>query len=285
MRTQRISIAPILLLSIVVVSSCGKAPVLTPEVVALSAASVPSDPSDRAWDKASEHLEPLVLQDLVEPRLMEASTAALRVRAITNGEEIAFRIEWPDSTRNDLPGPSHFVDACAVQLPSVVEANVPAPQMGETGKGVEIAYWRADWQASVDGREDSIRSIYPNASVDHYPFDAPSLEKGSDAQKEMATRYAPAAAVGNRRVGSRESPVEDLLAEGPGTTSRAPQSASKGKGVRTEAGWSVVILRRMPNGLGPGVRSQVAFAVWEGEHGEVGARKMRTGWVPLMMQK
>ncbi|HSB10121.1 MAG TPA: ethylbenzene dehydrogenase-related protein [Blastocatellia bacterium] len=285
MSEYRRSIAPIVVLSLLVVSSCRKSPVLTPEVVAISAASVPLDPGDRAWDNVSEHLEPLVLQDLVEPRLMEASTPAVRVRAITNGEEIAFRIEWPDSTRDDLPGPAHFVDACAVQVPSVVEASVPAPQMGEVGKGVEIAYWRADWQAALDGREDTIRSIYPNASVDHYPFDAPSLEKGSDAQKEMSTRYAPAAAVGNRRVGPRESSVEDLLAEGPGTLSRAPQAGSKGRGLRTEAGWSVVILRRMPNGLAPGVRSQVAFAVWEGAHGEVGARKMRTGWVPLMMQR
>jgi len=258
---------------------------MTTEVVALSAASVPLDPNDRAWDNASEHLEPLVLQDLVDPRLTEASTPSLRVRAITNGEEIAFRIEWPDTTKDDLPGPSHFVDACAIQTPAAVEATVPAPQMGEVGKTVEIAYWRADWQASVDGREDSIRSTYPNASVDHYPFDAPSLETGSEAQKEMATRYAPAAAVGNRRVGKRESPVEDLLAEGPGTLSRAAQTHSRGKGLRTEAGWSVVIVRPIPMGLAPGARSQVAFAVWEGEHREVGARKMRTGWVPLVMVK
>ncbi|HZM90308.1 MAG TPA: ethylbenzene dehydrogenase-related protein [Blastocatellia bacterium] len=258
---------------------------MTTEVVALSAASVPLDPNDRAWDNASEHLEPLVLQDLVDPRLTEASTPSLRVRAITNGEEIAFRIEWPDTTKDDLPGPSHFVDACAIQTPAAVEATVPAPQMGEVGKTVEIAYWRADWQASVDGREDSIRSTYPNASVDHYPFDAPSLETGSEAQKEMATRYAPAAAVGNRRVGKRESPVEDLLAEGPGTLSRAAQTHSRGKGLRTEAGWSVVIVRPIPIGLAPGARSQVAFAVWEGEHREVGARKMRTGWVPLVMVK
>jgi hypothetical protein len=30
--------------------------------------------------------------------------------------------------------------------------------------------------------------------------------------------------------------------------------------------------------------SQIAFAVWEGAHTEVGARKMRTGWVPLILK-
>ena len=285
MRTCVRQITPIIFISVLAASGCGRATVSTPEVVAVPAATVPLDPTDRVWDNAPEHLEPLILQDLVEPRLMEASTPSVRVRAITDGEEIAFRIEWPDNTKNDLPGPSHFVDACAVQVPSRIESNVPAPQMGETGKPVEIAFWRADWQASVDGREDSIKSTYPNATVDHYPFEAPSLEKGSQAQKEMATRYAPAAAVGNRRVGPRDTPVEDLLAEGPGTLSRAPQSGSKGRGVRSENGWSVVIIRSLPNGLAPGARSQIAFAVWEGAHEEVGARKMRTGWVPLLMQK
>jgi hypothetical protein len=40
----------------------------------------------------------------------------------------------------------------------------------------------------------------------------------------------------------------------------------------------------MPAGLAPATRTQVAFAVWEGSHDEVGARKMRTGWVQLAME-
>lgn len=215
---------------------------------------------------------------------MQASTPDVRVRAITNGTEIAFRLEWTDATKNDLPGPAHFVDACAVQVPTKIEANVPAPQMGESGKQVEITFWRADWQATVDGRPDSIREIYPNASVDHYPFEAPSLEKGSAAQNEMATWYAPARALGNRRVGPREPTVEYMIAEGPGTLDPTPPAGSKGRGVRTDDGWSVVITRRLPNGLAPGSRTQIAFAVWEGSHNEVGARKMRTGWIPPSMK-
>ena len=47
---------------------------------------------------------------------------------------------------------AQFPDACAVQLPAKLEPTVPAPQMGEAGKTVEITYWRAAWQAVVDGR-------------------------------------------------------------------------------------------------------------------------------------
>jgi hypothetical protein len=261
---------------------CGRAPTLTNEVVAIPSTTIPLDPASSAWDRAPEHLAALLLQDLVEPRLMKASTPDVRVRAITNGSEIAFRLQWVDAKKDDLPGPGVSVDACAVQLPKTMANNPPAPQMGEAGRPVEVTFWRADWQASVDGRGDSIRDLYPNAAVDHYPFQAPSLETGSAAQKEMAKRYAPAEAVGNRRSGPREFPVEDMVAEGPGTLAPASETSSTGKGVRTKDGWLVVVRRGLPAGLTPRARTQVAFAVWEGSQSETGSRKMRTGWIPLL---
>ena len=79
-------------------------------------------------------------------------------------------------------------------------------------------------------------------------------------------------------------PVEDMVAEGPGTLAPAAAVTSKGGGQRTKDGWSVVIQRKLPAGLAPRVRTQVAFAVWEGSQHEAGARKMRTGWIPLVVQ-
>ncbi len=46
-----------------------------------------------------------------------------------------------------------------------------------------------------------------------------------------------------------------------------------------------MLSRPLPTGLDPGMRTQVAFAVWQGAHQEVGARKMRSVWVPLLVQK
>ena len=100
----------------------------------------------------------------------------------------------------------------------------------------------------------------------------------------LLLRYAPARALGNRRAGPRDQPVEDLIAEGPSTLSPAPNAVSKGKGVKTPKGWAVVISRPMPAGFSAATPSQIAFAVWEGSHIEVGARKMRTGWVPLILK-
>jgi hypothetical protein len=46
----------------------------------------------------------------------------------------------------------------------------------------------------------------------------------------------------------------------------------------------VVIVRPLPAGVKAGGRSRVAIAVWQGQKGEVGARKMRTGWIPLALE-
>ena len=264
--------------------ACQRAPVAAPEVIAVSAATLPDDPAAALWQDAPEHIAKLLPQDLVEPRVLTPTTPDVRVRAITNGTDIAFRLEWADADLNDLPGAGRFIDGCAVQVPQQADANAPDPQMGNVGRGVQIAYWRADWQASVNGRADTIKELYPHASIDHYPFDAPSLEKGSDAQAQMARRYAPADAVGNRRAGPRTSAVEDLVAEGPGTITPAPSTSSRGRGVRTPAGWAVVITRALPDGLSTTSRTQVAFAVWQGAAQEAGARKMRSGWVGLSMR-
>jgi hypothetical protein len=270
---------------VALVSSCAKAPEeLTGEVTALWVETIPEDPADPAWGKAQSTNVELILQDLVEPRLMTPSTTRLHARAVTDGERIAFRLEWSDATNNEIPKTGAFTDACAIQLPQESGPDLPAPQMGEVSRTVEITYWRATWQAEVEGRlTDDIRSIYPNATTDHYPYDAQSLTPDSEEQKEMERRYSPAEAVGNEMGVSRTRAVQDLLAEGPGTLTPMEQQLSTGGGSRTGDGWQVVMVRPAPSWLVRGAQSQVAFAVWDGEADETGARKMRSVWVPLAL--
>jgi hypothetical protein len=254
------------------------------EVKAISVAALPSAPDDAAWRSAPVHAPQLLLQDVVEPRQLAASTASIEAQAMTDGKSIAFRLAWAAPTRSDLATPATFSDAVAVQLPAVAGGDVANPMMGEAGKPVEIVYWRASWQAAVDGRPDRLEALYPNARVDTYPFESPSLAAGSPEQLAMATRYAPARALANAMAGPRLTPVQDLVATGPGTLRPAEKSVSTGVGKATPGGWAVVIVRPLPASARPGARSQVAFAVWQGAKREAGARKMRTGWIPLSVE-
>ena len=256
-------------------------PVSESEVKAVFEKTIPSSIDDKAWESASVHHAKLLLQDMVEPRLMQTSTAFVDVQSVTDGQKIVFRLQWNDPTMDDTPGPGRFGDAVAVQLPAATTSDVPAPQMGENGKPVEITYWSAVFQAMVNGRKDDIHAIYPQAKVDHYPFEAAPLKPGSAAQQEMAKRYAPARSLENPMSGPRTVPVQDLVAEGPGTLRPAEKLLSSGSGKHSQNGWTVILVRPLPNGAQPGGRTQVAFAVWEGSHQEVGARKMRTAWIPL----
>lgn len=255
------------------------------EVVIARRDTIPTDPADAAWAGAPVFVAPLVLQDMVEPRLMSPSTPQVRVQAVSDGKKVAFRLEWDDASADNLPHPGSFPDACAVQVPTRIERDVPAPQMGETGRPVEITYWRASWQALADGRTDTLQALYPGASVDHYPFEAPPLHEGSPDQRQFARMYAPAIAAGNLMASPGAQPVQALVAEGPGTLHPAEHSEVSGRGVRTASGWIVVLVRPLPEGLAPDKRSVVAFAVWEGAKAEVGARKMRSVWVPLSSER
>jgi DMSO reductase family type II enzyme heme b subunit len=276
------------ILSAVTLLSAGCRPAVekpVPNVIAITSAQAPKDPTDPAWDQAPEYVAKLLLQDLVEPRLMSPSTTNVRVRSISDGSRLAFRLEWDDDTENKLASTAEFPDACAIQFPTRSEATVPAPQMGEPGRPVEVSYWNAAWQKAADGDGDGLKDEHPHAAIDHYPFEAKSLEKNPTAQREMAQRYAPAQALGNLMSGPRDSPVEDLIAEGPGTLRRAPTGKSTGHGQRTASGWSVVISRPLPSGFSANAPTQVAFAIWRGDQQEVGARKMRTGWITLEVKE
>ena len=126
------------ILALLFATSCNKVQAPTPEVNVAQVKEITLDPNAAVWEAVSLHASKMILQDLVEPRLLEPSTSEVLVKAITNGSEIAFRLEWLDESQSDMPGPRHFIDGCAVQLPSMADPNVPAPQMGEVGKTVEI---------------------------------------------------------------------------------------------------------------------------------------------------
>lgn len=274
-----------------VAGACRRGPAIdaTQVTAILVTGALPTeDPLAAVWDRAPEHPAALVPQDIVEPKLAAPGVTRLDVRALHNGEWIVFRLGWADATENVLAQTGITSDSVAIQLPLQPGSQVPDPAMGEAGKAVQLLYWKALWQDDAERAatgQDRIAALYPNATTDHYPFLA-----NPAAKDEMARRYAPADAAGNpitRRASA--SPVQELVAEGYGTTTATATQMALGRGTWRDGRWLVTIGRPLNEGegvarLAVGEKTFVAVAVWDGASRQAGARKMRSVWIPLVLQ-
>jgi hypothetical protein len=249
------------------------------------------DPDSPLWSKVAEHPAKLMVQDVTEPKLMEPGVELMRVRALHNGSWVVFRLEWEDPTKDLVPQPGFGSDAAGIQFPSLAGTDVPDAAMGEKGKGVWIWYWKSLWQDDAErarlGTGDRVAALYPQGTTDHYPFEA-----GGAARAEMEKRYAPAQAAGNPIAvrGATAGPVQVLMAEGFGNVSPAKSQSGSGHGTWKDGCWMVTIAR--PLDLGPdmaslemGKKTYMAFAVWDGVSRNTGSRKMRSGWIPLLLEE
>ena len=281
---------------VAVVTGCGpRAAVDTTQVLGKLVATLPAQDVDgAAWRGAPEYPAKLMVQDVTEPRLTTPGVELVRVRALHDGKAVAFRLEWDDATESVIPESGSGSDAVALQFPLVSGADVPDAAMGQAGKGVRIWYWKSVWQdddaRAAAGGSDRVAALYPRASIDHYPFQAAPLQGDAQATHQMEDRYAPARAAGNpmaTRPAGRT--VQVLQAEGFGNTTLA--AAQEGSAVgRWRAGrWTTVVARPVSGGpdlapVTPGQRTYLAVAVWDGAAGHTGSRKMRSGWIPLLLE-
>lgn len=280
------------LFALAILAGCTRQPAQDPEQIAAKFTAGPlpfEDPASKLWQQAPEHPARLLPQNLTEPMLTEPGVDIVKVRAVHNGEWVVFRLEWNDATQDLIPVTGRSCDAAAIQFPLASDGDVPDAAMGEKGKGVRILYWKAVWQDDATraqaGRGDRIASLYPNAAIDHYPYEA-----GAAARAEMEKRYAPARAAANPvTVPPSGTPVQVLIAEGFGNTRVAPAQTARGRGQWVDGRWVTTIARPLRGGadlgnLEPGRRSYVAFAVWDGARAHTGSRKMRSEWTPLILR-
>ncbi len=242
---------------------------------------IPADPTDRAWTRLAAWTVPLQIQNLIPQHAPDLAVAELRVRALHNGARIGFRVEWDDDEEDLVDAMARFRDAVAVQLP-VDPAMTPAVTMGTAGQPVHIMQWRASWQVDVDQGRRGVKDIFPNMFHDAPPE--------ALAGEEAARVFYPALYVGNpmaRR--DRSSPVEDLVAVGFGSLTSHDEQTANGRGVFNSSRWSVTLISPLAGGegkaaLAPGILTSVAFAVWNGSHGNRGSRKQWSNWTELTIE-
>jgi hypothetical protein len=266
--TTKISSRPVLLLLLFVLVVAGVlvgfgVPLVSSEGMIIRAhlveGELPTGPEDATWAKVSPMTLPLSGQVITRPVWPEPTARALTVRAIHNGAEIAFLLEWQDNTKNDRLTPGTFRDGVAIGLPL---GDAPAFFcMGQLDHYINIWHWKADWQSDIDRRA------------------AKTSEKARDGVRTFEV------------IPRRVSSVEDLIGGGFSTlTTKEKQGRVQGKAVWKDGVWHVVMRRPLVSEeqeneakLIPGRVQTVSFAVWNGENKERNGQKAVAPWFQLII--
>ncbi|MBI4055365.1 MAG: c-type cytochrome [Elusimicrobia bacterium] len=259
---------------------------------------LPKDPLDPLWNKVSETVIPLM-------RLWQGKKAVDEVlgKAIHNGKEIAFLLEWEDGEVNaSFLRHQDFTDSAAIMFS--LSPKQPLPEqphftMGEKGGPVNIWYWRFDRQLDLDSFQD-IERVYPAMVADDYQLERTLYPKSTEKPGHLPITSAPSHdpvflagwGAGNiLSVPQRPAAVEDLNAEGFGTLAAQPQEDQnvQGHGIYVAGKWKVLFTRGLRSEGGSdaqferGGKFPIAFAVWDGSKGDRDGQKAVTPWYLLKL--
>jgi hypothetical protein len=251
-----------------------KKPVATPTIVVRTAkAKLTLDPWDASWKKVSAVTMPLTITSTPDAKALNVS-----VKAVTDGTNLAVRMEWADASKDvNTLRPQDFGDQATMQLSDQVSNAC----MGQVElNAVHIWQWKADWQ---EGSRDMITQ-FPNMVNDGFHDDQGNALLTEDL-------YArPAFVAGNARAAAKkDSPVEALIAQGAGTlTPVGGPGEMQAKGDYQKGKWAVVFIRPLQGQAGDvsltaGAPLQAAFAVWDGHVMQRDGMKYVTSWVVLQL--
>lgn len=261
---------------------------------------LPKEPMDSAWSQA----RPLYVA-LTPLWWTERRVEGLLVQALHDGNELAMRFSWLDPTGDDSAiGHHEFRDAVAVQFSM---SSDPPFYMGDKSEqgGVNIWMWKADRQANIAQGYRDVDKAYPDRIVDYYPEPAftrtdmkavePAKASLSAHNPEFVTAWGAGNLVANPNM---TTPVECLVARGPGTLSGKPPIVQlvKGSAVYERGVWYVQMQRTLSlpecqeHGMGderafrPGDYLPVSFAIWEGGAGDRDGKKNISIWQKLVIE-
>ncbi|MCO5143782.1 MAG: ethylbenzene dehydrogenase-related protein [Oligoflexia bacterium] len=240
------------------------------------------------WKNAKEEVVTLMMQPMVAPRPKVTTTEKIKVQAIHDGNWLVFRIRWADPRRDDAGKLGEFSDAAALMFP-VKEGPPPPIFMGAKDNPVHIYHWRAQYQYDEEHGKKEMKDIYPNMSIDMYPMEFKDPGKVKGLTKEKREQYVQGQAAGNPQSYAKHA-VDEIFAEGFGTSAVIENVESYGKGVWKNGEWTLILGRHMSrkNGssLSVGKDTHLGFAIWQGSHDEVGSRKTVTmSWTPMKIEK
>jgi mono/diheme cytochrome c family protein len=237
---------------------------------------LPLDPTDTAWERIES------VRILLDPLWPEPyPITAVAVRALHDGQRLAFLLQWRDDIFDGAPiRVEDFQDAAALQFS--LTGRFPFLGMGDPDNPVNVWQWKAGWQQDTDGTRPDVDTLYASMHVDIR----------SDPTTDRL--YFTADAAGNLLAATDlDSPIEDANARGFGTMTSQPLASQnvRGKGIWRDGFWSVLFHRDLispdPDDVQfvPGRMVPVAFAIWNGAQRDRNGRKVISHWFQLMLQE
>lgn len=251
---------------------------------------LPTDPLSATWQQAPVTDVAVLPQQITQPRLEKASVTKLTAQGLTDGKSIAWRLSWADDSPSQNVDVKRFSDAVAIELPLTPFAS---PFMGHKGGGkVQILYWKGLWQKDMDEGFQDVQDVHPNAWSDLYWFaeGKPPHNVPEDFKDPRSHQWFIAKQAGNPGAAfERSQPAQELVAEGWGTLTPQPESATSAQGIWKEGRWTVVFSRPLTTDdvndyqFKPSEKGQMAFAVWQGGDDNRGGRKHWSNWTAYQL--
>jgi len=259
---------------------------------------LPANPMDSAWEQA----RPLYVA-LTPLWWSEDRVEGLVVQALHNDEELAVRLSWIDPTCDDRAvRQDEFRDGVAIQFSM---SSDPPFYMGDATQngGVNIWFWKADREKDIKSGYQDVDSAFPHVTVDLYPEQSfrfkdmsvvewPRVPVAKDNPLFLAA-WGAGNLVANPTL---KTPVECLVAHGPGTLEGKPANVQfvKGDAVFERSVWYVQLQRSLdlPHEHGEsderafkaGDYLPVSFAVWNGGAGDRDGKKNLSIWQKLVIE-
>ena len=110
-----------------------------------------SDPDDPLWDSVDYLDIPMVGQVVTDPRMFAPRVNNVRVQAVYDDKEVAFRLVWDDITESKPdPETGIFEDAITVQFPVTIPTGSKRPYflMGDAENPVHLWRWGSERSAA-----------------------------------------------------------------------------------------------------------------------------------------
>lgn len=259
----------------------------------------PKDFNALIWTNQKSNKLPIARQNFTYPNLQTASVDSISVKSVYRTNQVAFLMEWNDSSKNVEVDIDKFCDQIAVEFP-LNSNEIPSYMMGNKDGMVHIVHWKAIWQEDNEKGYRDVQVMYPNMWVDVYP----GLESYLDRSKRIyAQDITSEQIIETHSFGNmpgtyshnpmsqikRKEPVEEANAEGFGTIATQETQQARAWGEWANGKWKVCVV--VPVNTGNiykatfKEKTKVAFALWDGGFQNIGGRKHFIPWVDLILEK